>query len=54
VETLERGLQLYRDAGMRRETIRELERLASCYQELGQPDKAKQYRKEATTMRAQP
>jgi hypothetical protein len=38
---------------MRREIVRELDRLATCYQELQMPDKAKAYRKEANALRAQ-
>ncbi len=53
VDFLEKNVAQYRDAGMRRETVRELERLASSYVEIGQPEKAKAARREAELLRKQ-
>jgi tetratricopeptide (TPR) repeat protein len=53
VEYLEKEVAECRAAGMRRETIRELDRLAASYVEIGQPEKAKAAKSEADVLRAQ-
>ena len=53
VEYLEKEVTECRAAGMRRETIRELDRLAASYTEIGQPEKAKVAKREADVLRAQ-
>jgi hypothetical protein len=50
---LERAVALYKQANMPQETIRELERLASCCQEMGRKERAGQYRQEAAQLKAQ-
>jgi tetratricopeptide (TPR) repeat protein len=49
----ERAMTLYRDESMFPEAIRELERLASIFQEMGDKPRAEQYRKDASALRAQ-
>jgi tetratricopeptide (TPR) repeat protein len=49
----EKNVAECRAAGMRRETIRELERLAATYVEIGQPEKAKAAKQEAGLVKAQ-
>ena len=46
-------MTLYRDERMFPEAIRELERLASIYQDMGDKERAAQFRKEASALRAQ-
>ena len=50
---LEKSVAQHRESGMRRETMRELERLAASYGEIGQADKAKAAVREAELLRAQ-
>ncbi|MGH2390954.1 MAG: tetratricopeptide repeat protein, partial [Chloroflexota bacterium] len=53
VPLIERAMTLYREERMFPETIRELERLASIYQDMGDKGRAEQYRKEASALGAQ-
>jgi tetratricopeptide (TPR) repeat protein len=53
VAYLEKSVAQHRESGMRRETMRELERLAASYGEIGQTDKAKAALGEAELLRAQ-
>ncbi|HEY8287349.1 MAG TPA: tetratricopeptide repeat protein, partial [Chloroflexota bacterium] len=51
IPLIERAMTLYREERMLPEAIRELERLASIYQEMGNKERVARYRQEAEELR---